>query len=1506
MVLENELIIWLPLDEAKGLNVADGTTLRTGGGGTITDEDSYAGKSLKVNGDYILQNSQIDLMGQDFSVDFWRKIVASSDIVTRPLFAVHRGTAITNIMLSLHVNRTTGEVFLAYSTNSDAPFNLVNVSAGTVSVNTWVHYAVIYEHATPRLSVYINGQRKINITLDNAYSRQKLFTEFNGGYSCSLDGTNARFLNGYGGYFDEIRVYDGKALYTSDFTPPLPGYYSDIQYLVNSNIDLIRMPYTPATLWNYENIGEIDTLVNTTTAVQLTDLPTTQSKTGKAFYQTTQTKIFDVPAVKEVWIKFDVYFNGSQRWRAYDISTGSGITTGITAQTNGDISFFNHSANVYQSSNSAKINGLQTVILHMIADATNGLIEAYTDDGGLLYAYTGEVNRGTNFGNLYLQSDGSGTFFSSIEISNSPLWFNEKYLYLKFDAIRMPKIPATLWQYENAGTITDLINTNTAVQVDNLPQTQSKTGSAFYQTTENIALFDIATNTPEIWIKFDVYSQGYGWDVQDYTFYQNDLARVVGIMSLLHFVPNSYIRFFNYDGDVYGSIADVELSAEIDDTLRTFILHMKADSTHGVIELFSDVEGLIYSFSGAVNGGTPFSKIDFVSDVDNGKADLFSNVIISNNPLWFYDNVSADISVSFSADAQREILKSLLLSIDAEREIVGGSIQQNFYADVERVLAISTALSADAERDISADLSVNFDVERRLGNAVVVYFDAQRNLTDEEIWRYENVGLLEGLQNVAIPRQYYNLTASESTTGVAFSQCEKVKGTFPIPETNRFWIKFDVYRENGDAQWTVIDEYSTRFATVIRTDFWDTDDIDINNTMAAGGSSAIATLEDVAKTDGLQTIILHLEADENDGIIEVYTDDGGLIYSYSGPVHVGMPFKNIVLNTSYLLESAPYALFSNIVISNGRLDFTDNAHWPDLPVAFTVDSQRELAIHSNFAIDAQRIIFLDSISANLQFDVERYLDDYNRNVSETFSVERVINNTVEFSVDIERKKIRNIVVPVYVPPEYNPPSHDAPVFPRPVDNSVIQSCTISMQEQQLTDNISFVYAAHVNIMDAVNLQFLDYIIRGRVEETTAKGVLESCHLTCDVDEILYRQLAYEVPENKFEWTAEYLAKINRYNAEHEEQVEKIPSAPASAHITEIASKLGKNVSLQFTDFISTMSTTVQSGTNYAGLISELFGWTSRIPHLMINVYMRDNTIHVIQRGQEQNTIVLDNAKLAEPTIKRKLMRMTWGSDPWSKTEVVSRMKEWSEFDQSPYSPQPEESPTPEGGGGSSSYGDDNLIKKTTVTHGEETVETTYEYKELGEGQKFLYKEIAKTYISGELVDTVETKHEPVSYTQAHVYSTDDDGVIGGAVTNSNFDDRITPYQQEQIASGGVYGHSDGMIVHDKDGNQYLLYGIAHHQDKEQIGNRTINGVTLIDTSFPVDGEAMLKSLTDAIKWLDRKIEESITIDVYDYPHVIDFNDKISLGGNIYYLRSNTVTVNEKIRNKQTIEMVRWY
>jgi hypothetical protein len=445
------------------------------------------------------------------------------------------------------------------------------------------------------------------------------------------------------------------------------------------------------------------------------------------------------------------------------------------------------------------------------------------------------------------------------------------------------------------------------------------------------------------------------------------------------------------------------------------------------------------------------------------------------------------------------------------------------------------------------------------------------------------------------------------------------------------------------------------------------------------------------------------------------------------------------------------------------------------------------------------------------------------------------------------------------------------------------------------------------------MQFLDYATYGRIEETSTRGILQTCKCTCDIDEILYHQMAYEVSSTDWEWTPEYEDAVDEYNATHEDTVEKVPSAPASAHITSIANSLGKNVSLKFDDYISTMDVKVQSGTNYAGLISELFGWTSRLPQRMINCYMRGDTIYVIQRGHEDHVVVLDNQDLTVHTVMKKIVRTTWGSNPKTETEVKPVYDKWASPEYTPFPPQDQE-PSPESG---DILGDDGLVQKTTVEKGSERVETTYEYEEADDGKKYLYRETAVTYVNGVQVDEVVTTHDRVSYGQTQVTSTDESGVLGSVVSPSDFDDRITPYQYQNMMSGAG-GYREGFVggydsngnfypyVWDADGQRYLQTGYSSHEKKLGEYRRTVSGVSLIDTSFPVDGDALLQELTNDIRWLDRKTEESVTLELYDYNHVIDFNDRISWHGNIYYLRSNTVSITENIRNKQTLEFVRWY
>ena len=68
---------------------------------------------------------------------------------------------------------------------------------------------------------------------------------------------------------------------------------------------------------------------------------------------------------------------------------------------------------------------------------------------------------------------------------------------------------------------------------------------------------------------------------------------------------------------------------------------------------------------------------------------------------------------------------------------------------------------------------------------------------------------------------------------------------------------------------------------------------------------------------------------------------------------------------------------------------------------------------------------------------------------------------------------------------------------------------------------------------------------------------------------------------------------------------------------------------------------------------------------------------------------------------------------------------------------------------------------------------------------------------------------------------------------------------------------------------------------------------------------MLKKLTKDIEWLDRKVEETVSMDIWQYGHVIDFTDKITFDGNVYSLESNHVT-QTPTELKQSVVLKRWY
>lgn len=132
-------------------------------------------------------------------------------------------------------------------------------------------------------------------------------------------------------------------------------------------------------IWRYVNLGTADDLI--TSGTTLTNRTKAQSITGTAFYQTSREKCFDLPTTPEIWLKFDVYFNGSNRWRAYNGGANfafCGIAKMGTfhGSTLGRLGIYGYEGNGYQKGYDVlNYDTLQTILLYLKSGKNDGVIE---------------------------------------------------------------------------------------------------------------------------------------------------------------------------------------------------------------------------------------------------------------------------------------------------------------------------------------------------------------------------------------------------------------------------------------------------------------------------------------------------------------------------------------------------------------------------------------------------------------------------------------------------------------------------------------------------------------------------------------------------------------------------------------------------------------------------------------------------------------------------------------------------------------------------------------------------------------------------------------------------------------------------------------------------------------------------------------------------------------------------------------------------------------------------
>ena len=445
----------------------------------------------------------------------------------------------------------------------------------------------------------------------------------------------------------------------------------------------------------------------------------------------------------------------------------------------------------------------------------------------------------------------------------------------------------------------------------------------------------------------------------------------------------------------------------------------------------------------------------------------------------------------------------------------------------------------------------------------------------------------------------------------------------------------------------------------------------------------------------------------------------------------------------------------------------------------------------------------------------------------------------------------------------------------------IRSFSVMLGELSLSDNIQLETVNPLSIGVCVEGRVMDYAFRFLVEETSQRGIVQSVKGTYSKDTLLYTPIHIYVER----------AKVSRYAAE-------------------IASALGLRLH-RLTDDFTPSQNFEGSGMTYHDFISALFGWTAKLPQRQINVFIRSDTLHIIQRGMEESVIDITNWPHAQPTIERKLLRSVWHSAnnnhesgahneedtvPVPFTGTIS-FKEISRTYANGFLVRE----TNENGYSTYTYDGEYLAEKRTHNVDGSTSRTDYAYATTGR-DVYLFKEWERTTEavndgkkhteydwedwSNEKGTERITYHAPLGYgwyaTTVYV-----DGVLEGS----------------SLSQGKPGGKASQFTVEQSN----LSLGASYASDDE------LPYSSLIDTEFPVVGTEYLRALTREIEWLNRKTQETVTLEIRarirsgvpDIDHIVDFTERIRFEGHEYFLQSNTVELTPRLL-RQTIKMVRWY
>lgn len=162
------------------------------------------------NGDFLqitMDDWEMGVNNKPFTIEFWAYLLDTNSL--QVFISKHGGVNAWNGSDGLNFNfYYTGTSLNFEYWNGSGPTSIQN--SINLQANQWIHFAIVYDGTVT--SIFVNGIKQYNSSSDN-YGALPLTPTFEIG---------SQIGGGYpfNGYMDDLRITDGIARYTSNFTPP--------------------------------------------------------------------------------------------------------------------------------------------------------------------------------------------------------------------------------------------------------------------------------------------------------------------------------------------------------------------------------------------------------------------------------------------------------------------------------------------------------------------------------------------------------------------------------------------------------------------------------------------------------------------------------------------------------------------------------------------------------------------------------------------------------------------------------------------------------------------------------------------------------------------------------------------------------------------------------------------------------------------------------------------------------------------------------------------------------------------------------------------------------------------------------------------------------------------------------------------------------------------------------------------------------------------------------------